>query len=856
MSSPASTVPAAGSNSLVSVPALGLPDFVPDDEAVCSQIRLELEELVSRRRSHDTAFWTTVIVSTAQSDRKPGSLRAVSPSAIASPVPAEAAEIAKSNSSTYLTPRRNALRTILLESNVVFQSATEKPVGRLELLASIDAQLLKLFVVRIRCLDDSSDYVLAYQWSELMREYSITGSKPNGLGLLEAALHDIQAEADRSFARSTAEVLTSERLSSLLETCVDRQSDMLRRLLMTGMQLRDKAWYTVDVRTSLAYEGARAVASALGVMGKSKRPSRSRNAPPLRHWSGSKLSSHDLHLKTEAQILGLLSAAPTHGGPNKLKDEQARSTLTWMQQNQIENLCHGEERLHKLCMEVRKCVDDLTRPSAVDNPVFWSSVLYARENLRTTSANKAQMSARSNLAILESGIRRFDSLSLQTNVPRNLDAMSSSSHPLSSSSSRDYFDSRSPTLTTKSSATFWSPAVTEARSPSSATSVDSHMTEAIRPSSQRRADMVYVPGDGPTCTLRGRLTSLLLSDLSASLYHHGSETDLAFSQGLGGDLTKKHFRAQANLLRADTPEAPDLVHEQVPRRMVVHFDVKSAIHRMLDYFTASQDPFKKLSLLSDIQRLLGPYLAEQKARRGIIPVMQSNEVKQTKLAREHQLTPRSDAYVDGFRKIFLSDDMLPAAIFRDLQYIASLVPVEQLEGSQSGKAFWNATIAVLGIKREACKVMVETADSIIAYHSNNRGHGRTPSAAQQQRDSATFSAPSRTPSAEDVARYSMADAAELLQISAKEGDAVAQRELATLYLTHPELMDHIIAPFARPREVFKEELESKWRRNQDPNRCDPATMCVAHHWMSLSATGGDALAKEYLRQREEMERLP
>ena len=152
--------------------------------------------------------------------------------------------------------------------------------------------------------------------------------------------------------------------------------------------------------------------------------------------------------------------------------------------------------------------------------------------------------------------------------------------------------------------------------------------------------------------------------------------------------------------------------------------------------------------------------------------------------------------------------------------------------------------------------MVETADSIIAYHSNNRGHGRSSSTAQQQRDSATFSAPSRTSSAEEVARYSMADAGYLLQITAREGDPVAQRELATLYLTHPELMDHIIAPFARPREVFKEELEAKWRSTRDRERCDPATMCVAHHWMSLSAKGGDALAKEYLRQREEMEALP
>ena len=42
----------------------------------------------------------------------------------------------------------------------------------------------------------------------------------------------------------------------------------------------------------------------------------------------------------------------------------------------------------------------------------------------------------------------------------------------------------------------------------------------------------------------------------------------------------------------------------------------------------------------------------------------------------------------------------------------------------------------------------------------------------------------------------------------------------------------------------------------DRERSDPATMCVAYHWMELSANGGDELAKKYLRQREELNALP
>jgi len=41
-------------------------------------------------------------------------------------------------------------------------------------------------------------------------------------------------------------------------------------------------------------------------------------------------------------------------------------------------------------------------------------------------------------------------------------------------------------------------------------------------------------------------------------------------------------------------------------------------------------------------------------------------------------------------------------------------------------------------------------------------------------------------------------------------------------------------------------------KGEDPEKRDPATMCVAYHWMELSAQGGDELARKYLRsQREE-----
>jgi hypothetical protein len=97
----------------------------------------------------------------------------------------------------------------------------------------------------------------------------------------------------------------------------------------------------------------------------------------------------------------------------------------------------------------------------------------------------------------------------------------------------------------------------------------------------------------------------------------------------------------------------------------------------------------------------------------------------------------------------------------------------------------------------------------------------------------------------------------MLLITAKEGDAVAERELAIFYLTSPELLHRAVLPLTRPSDVFKTELLNRERRaSQDPARSDPMTMCVAQHWMEQSMKGGDSLAAKYLRQRSELESIP
>jgi hypothetical protein len=188
-----------------------------------------------------------------------------------------------------------------------------------------------------------------------------------------------------------------------------------------------------------------------------------------------------------------------------------------------------------------------------------------------------------------------------------------------------------------------------------------------------------------------------------------------------------------------------------------------------------------------------------------------------------------------------------------LQYIASLVPLNVLDSTPRGRAFWNATIAALDLKEENCTSMIEIADQIIQHQTLNSGHSRVTSAAQAKRDAAAFSPPTPQPIDPSIADLTLGDAATLLQLTAKEGVPAAQRELATLYLTHPELLGICLSPFAKVKDVFKDVDKDAEALSE---RYSPVAMAVAQHWMGLSARGGDGPAARYLRDRYEFDRIP
>jgi len=209
--------------------------------------------------------------------------------------------------------------------------------------------------------------------------------------------------------------------------------------------------------------------------------------------------------------------------------------------------------------------------------------------------------------------------------------------------------------------------------------------------------------------------------------------------------------------------------------------------------------------------------------------------------------------VDVLQDLFRDADIRPKTLFRDLQFIASFVPATVLDKTERGKAFWDAGLAALGLKQDVCRTLIEIADEIVVHYTQTR---KTTSSNINPE-----TVPPTTATGE-LMKYSMQDAGKMWVITAKEGDPVAERELATFYLTHPELVERVTAPLSKPRETFKAQVMEmhggggSTGKEGDRERSDPATMCVAYHWMELSAQGGDELAKKYLRQREELNAIP
>lgn len=465
--------------------------------------------------------------------------------------------------------------------------------------------------------------------------------------------------------------------------------------------------------------------------------------------------------------------------------------------------------------------------------------------------------------------------------------------------------------TTESYTTFWSPSQTQAQSAASASSFQSRPPSMFSdaPAPRRTEQTVH----GKTAfldDLRQTLTSLLLSDLGSPVWSCGSETDAWFIGFLNQTRVQRQMDKQARIQKF-LAESERSIHQRLGRSrygedhmshrrsssadpilMSVHdshkatierpfsnvlgvppknesaFSYKSAFSQLLDVFSRNANPYVKLGALRDLRALIVASLdrdgdASPTPTQNFINSQGMGTTQKLRLNRhsftEERLrqddsfqTPASPAPESVDFDSHPSYDLLntsesriitaiknilrelqPKTLFRDLQFVSAFVPSETLNKTDSGTAFLQFGLAALSLKEDVCASMVELADRIVSQELNRRH--------SQQ----AFDFISRT-------QDPIEDAARMWIITAKEGYPVAQRELAILYLTHPEILPRVTLPLTLPRDTFKAEM--MYRRDRD-SKFDPQSMCLALHWMQLSASGGDELARNRLREREEFESL-
>ncbi|CAI6305127.1 unnamed protein product [Periconia digitata] len=833
-----------------------------------------------------------------------------------------------------------------------------------------------------------SDYVnahLYFKTLQILQRLTSPSLTKNGY----AALLNYFSRGPRdSLGKSANAIEEFEAWFVWLKQSQERHDAAINDMMIDLKNLRDKMWYITDVRNSGTYEDAKNVALALKIMGQ---PTKSLDGKPLpshRPRNYSKSTTNNFLLKTEAQVFDMMSAPQDFGGPNKLSDEQSDVTAKWLNQFGIENFCKGEERIHRFCLEIDKCVNRFVGDSIMDSPVLWSSELYKRDKeVLDSGRQKGDLFLTGVGTLSIAGDEEYEtqgrpgSRSLDFAQRPSQSSLRSVSHQNTSQQSfdnspwgrtfneqHDYFGGTSPILAIDPTATFWSPFQTQAQSPTNATSIrprtasSSKGTVMLKQSISVNEDKRRFLLD-----LKQTLTGLLLSDLGTIVFSNGSETDAWFSGDLLEDCIQrrreedeerrrrkqlarkksmKNVRKQGHVDHRNSPletlgrtergqAAPPIATFQhaaasdthqsagehssssdatsrssgtaaAKKSGILEFPYNVAFRRLLSKFATHPNPYSKLHALYELELLIVASLSSRSSRSfnnhnntlppipqsptlGAVPEFSSREpttntmraknleeaIANCEERRSHTINqdrpnnaspqpmrsgarspvgpPSTDMIVEVIQGLFRDAGIRPKTLFRDLQYIASFVPAQMLDKTARGKAFWDTVLAALGLKQDVCRIMLEIVDDIIAKNSS-RGAvvERAPgtSATSDQLSSGT-GADQPLPS-----RYTLADAARMLLITAKEGDYVAERELAIMYLTSPELLPRTILPLTKPRDVFKTELLNRERKaSQDSTRSDPLIMCIATHWMEQSEKGGDVLAKQYLRQRSDLENI-
>jgi hypothetical protein len=397
---------------------------------------------------------------------------------------------------------------------------------------------------------------LYYKTLQQLQRLSSPSLRSNGYGPL---LNIFSRGSRDSISKSASAIEEFEAWFVWLTTSQERHDAAIEEMMLRLKDLRDKMWFVTDVKHSAAYEEAKNIAVALKTMGQPPRTTQGKTTSTSRGRNISKSSTTNFLVKTETQIVDLMAAPAEQGGPNKLSDEQVEMTSKWLAQCGVESyFCKGEERIHRFCLAIYRCVNKLVGDGILDAPVLWSSELYNRDKRILDSGRQKGDLFLTSVGTLSipgdeeyeteagrSGPRSLDFVGRPT--PQDLRSISSKNRSQQSFAgttdimdSQDYFGMPSPVLTIDSSATFWSPFQTQAQSPTGTSNIrprtasTSNDTVMLKNSESVNQDKRRFLLD-----LKQTLTGLLLSDLGNLVWSRGSETDAWFSGDLGEECLQR-----------------------------------------------------------------------------------------------------------------------------------------------------------------------------------------------------------------------------------------------------------------------------------------------------------------------------
>ena len=762
-------------------------------------------------------------------------------------------------------------------------------------------------VSRICC-----DYQAEYFWWQAMDLLDPTTSTAAEGHITEilSCIHD-QSRTRISESRR-CRACFKEKIRSL-QTNLQSLRSAVRMVTHDIYGLRTKMWYISDVKHSSQYEDALRVTQALQSMASAKEATKP-SGPGS--WARHRLRSGFGYQRAEVQVMEAMTAARDHGGSSRLADDQTELTSRWLTKNSIENLCRGEERIHRFGLELRKCIGKLVGTSTTENPTLWASKLFHIERQRLNRSLNRGGSHSANVQSRFNSQTKFDPVSMSgTYIARTLPPIETSSFSAVGRTSHTWATPRSGGVVNLYQA---QPLQINDRG---------YVHGSTLAPTQVFGHDHYQGRDGNLDdfmdTIRESVKSLLLSDLGYTLWSKGSETDQWISirteqplvRGLNPRLSAGEPSSYA---QADNGSSNDTLSDSTitaasqgidPHASSPHhngpapsghvrtrrsistdsflqdrtgppgvFPFGNMYKEILQRFSASASPSMKLDLLYELEALIYRSLSRQQNHDGgageLTDPLHSNtlltrnsDVPRTKATsleevmancNERRLgtlksnplavkpsspsfqlanataassSPGTDEVVNVLLSILKDPEFRPATLFRDLQIIAAFVPSEILDQTSKGKAFWDTAIAALAIKEDMCENLIKQANDITNYHLASR-----------QADS------SQQPQDPSLAGTSLADAARLWIIVAKEGSPVAARELGLLYLTHPDILPRVTLPLSKTKDIFGNAMVSQDRNNShDTKGLDPLTFAVVHHWMELAANGGDQVAKDFLK---------